>query len=77
METKLIYTAHDGKTLDLFNNDYFDLINADGLTVANTSISTTTTPQIDGDELQNIQANPRPITLDLQIILCCIYCIIC
>ena len=67
METKLIYTATDGKTFDLFHNDIFDLINADGLTVANTSIATTTTPQIDGDTLQNIQANPRPITLDLQI----------
>lgn len=67
MDTKLIYKSHDGKTLDLFNNDIFDLINADGLTVANTSIATTTTPQIDGDELQNIQANPRPLTLDLQI----------
>ena len=67
METRLIYTATDGKTFDLFHNDIFDLINADGLTVANTSIATTTTPQIDGDTLQNIQANPRPITLDLQI----------
>ena len=67
METSLIYTATVGKTFDLFHNDIFDLINADGLTVANTSIATTTTPQIDGDTLQNIQANPRPITLDLQI----------
>lgn len=67
METKLIYYSHDGKTLDLFNNDFFDLTDADGLTVANTSIATTTTPTIDGDELQNIQANPRGIVLDLQI----------
>lgn len=67
MKTQLIYTAQDGKTFDLFNNDVFDLTNVDGLTVANTSIATTTTPQIDGDELQNVQANPRPITLDLQI----------
>ena len=67
MKTQLIYTAQDGKTFDLFNNDVFDLTNVDGLTVANTSIATTTTPQIDGDELQNIQANPRPVVLDLQI----------
>lgn len=67
METKLIYTSHDGKTLDLFDNDYFDLINADGLTVANANITTTTTPQIDGDETQNVRANPRPLTLDFQI----------
>lgn len=67
METQLIYTAENGKTLDLFNNDIFDLVNADGLTVANTSIATSTTPRVDGDELQNIQANPRSITLDLQI----------
>lgn len=67
MVTKLIYTAENGKSLDLFNNDFFDLINADGLTVANASIATTTTPQIDGDEPQNIQANPRVINMDLQI----------
>ena len=67
METKLFYTSHDGKTLDLFNNDYFDLINADGLTVANANIVTSTTPMIDGDEIQNVRANPRPLTLDLQI----------
>jgi len=67
MFTKLIYTAHDGKSIDLFENDYFDLIHADGLTVANVSIATTTTPQIDGDETQNVQANPRPINLDFQI----------
>ena len=67
MFTQLIYTAADGKTLDLFENDYFDLIDADGLTVANTSIATTTTPQIDGDTLQNVQANPRGIVLDFQI----------
>ena len=67
MNTRLLYTAQDGKTLDLFENDFFDLINADGLTVANTSIATTTTPQIDGDETQNIQANPRVVNLDLQI----------
>lgn len=67
METKLFYTSHDGKTLDLFHNDYFDLINADGLTVANANITTTTTPMIDGDETQNVRANPRPLTLDLQI----------
>ena len=67
METKLIYTAQDGKTINLFENDIFDLVNVDGLTVSNTSIATTTTPQIDGDMLQNIQANPRPITLDFQI----------
>lgn len=67
METKLFYTAQDGKRLDLFNNDYFDLTNVDGLTAINSSIATTTTPQIDGDELQNIQANARPVVLDFQI----------
>lgn len=67
METKLFYTAQDGKRLDLFNNDYFDLTNVDGLTAINTNVATTTTPQIDGDELQNIQANARPVVLDFQI----------
>lgn len=67
MFTQLIYTAADGKTLDLFHNNYFDLINADGLTVVNTTIATTTTPQIDGDTQQNVQANPRAITLDMKI----------
>ena len=67
MYTKLTYTAKNGAMLDLFNDEFFDLVNADNLTFANTSIAASTTPTIDGYKVNNIQANPRGITLDLHV----------
>lgn len=67
MFTKLIYVAANGATLDLFNDEMFNLVAADGLTAAETTIATTTTPTVDGDTINNIQANPRPITFDLRV----------
>lgn len=67
MYTKLEYIAANGAILDLFNDEMFDLVDADGLTVANATIATTTTPTVDGDTINNIQANPRGIILDLRV----------
>lgn len=67
MYTKLIYTSKSGLTLDLFNDEFFDLVDAENLTFANTSIAAATIPTIDGDNVNNIQANPRPIALYLRV----------
>ena len=67
MFTRLIYKAADGKTIDLFNDEYFDLINADGLTEINTSIAASTTPTMDGDRINNVQATARIIEMDFRI----------
>lgn len=67
MFTKLTYTAKNGAMLDLFNDEMFDLVNADNLTFANTNIAAATTPTIDGDTINNVQANPRGIVLDLHV----------
>lgn len=67
MFTSLIYTAANGATLDLFNDEMFDTINADGLTLANTSIAASTIPSMDGDTINNVQANPRGISFDFRV----------
>ena len=67
MFTKLIYTAQNGATLDLFNDEMFDLVAVDNLTAIEASIAATTTPTMDGDTVNNVQANPRPITFDLRV----------
>ena len=67
MYTKLTYSAANGAMLDLFNDDYFDIVAADSLTSANVTIATMTTPSIDGDTVNNVQANPRAITFDLRV----------
>ena len=67
MFTSLVYSAANGATLDLFHDDMFDLVNASGLTLANAAIATSTIPTMDGDTINNVQANPRGITLDLRV----------
>lgn len=67
MFTSLIYTAANDATLDLFHDEMFDTINADGLTLANTSIAASTVPTMDGDTINNVQANPRGITFDFRV----------
>lgn len=64
---ELIYKSKWGGTLDLFHNDLFWLVNADGITDANTEISAVIIGGIDGDQINNIQAQPRGIVLDLRI----------
>ena len=64
---KLLYISRWGAVLDLVNNDMFTLTNVDGLTNANTTISTIDIGNQDGDKINNIRANPRGIVLDLRI----------
>ena len=64
---KLIYVSQWGGMLDLANNDLFTLTNVDGLTTAATNISSLVIGGIDGDQITNIQAQPRGIIFDLRI----------
>lgn len=56
-----------GEILPLVNNENFALIGADGLTKADISLSTETVPTMDGDVVNNAQAQPRPIVLYLEV----------
>lgn len=67
MKTTLLYTAADGKTLNLFEDEYFDLVNVDGLTKIDSSLAVATIPSMDGANINNIQAQPRGVVLDLHV----------
>ena len=64
---KLLYVSKWGESLDLAHNDLFTLVNVDGLTTAATDISSIVIGGIDGDSINNIQAQPRGIIFDLRI----------
>lgn len=64
---ELIYVSKWGGSLSLFDNDLFWLTNVDGLTSASTDISSVIIGGIDGDQVNNIQAQPRGIIFDLRI----------
>lgn len=53
--------------MPLASNAYFDLINIDGQTQAVTSISSAVIGGVDGDTVNNVQAHPRTLILDLRI----------
>ena len=53
--------------MPLVNNSYFDITNIDGMTEATTDISSIVIGGIDGDIVNNIQAQPRGMVLDLRI----------
>lgn len=56
-----------GDILPLSNADDYKLVNFDGQTRAVTSISSVVIGGADGDSVNNIQAQPRTVILDLQI----------
>lgn len=64
---ELKYISKWGGTLDLAKNDLFTLTNVDGLTVAASDIASIVIGGIDGDIVNNIQAQPRGIIFDLRI----------
>lgn len=64
---ELIYISKWGGVLNLTDNEYCWLINTDGITAATTDLSTVVIGGIDGDIINNIQAQPRGIILDLRI----------
>jgi hypothetical protein len=64
---KLDFISARGERLPLLNNDLFDLVHVDGMTAAATSISSSTIGGADGDIVTNVQANARPLVLDLRV----------
>lgn len=63
---QLDFVSKRGDVLPLVNNKFF-VLSADGLTAATTSISSNVIGGVDGDTVNNIQAQPRGIILDLTI----------
>lgn len=62
----LDFISARGNILPLVNNEYFYLSGVDGLTRTNVSLSTSAIPSMDGDNVNNIQAQPRSIVLYLE-----------
>lgn len=61
------YISARGDRLPLATNELFVLVNVDGMTSVATSISSSKVANGDGDIVNNVQADPRPITIDLRI----------
>lgn len=64
---KLDYISARGDRLPLATNEFFYLTHVDGMTTAATSIASSTMGGADGDIVNNVQANARPIVIDLRI----------
>lgn len=64
---KFDYVSARGDILPLTDNPYFYLTHVNGHTTAGTSISSAVIGGVDGDTVNNVQATPRTIILDLQI----------
>lgn len=64
---KLDYISARGERLPLATNDLFVLTHVDGMTTAATSIASEAFSGADGDIVNNVQANARPIVLDLRV----------
>lgn len=56
-----------GDIFPLINNEFFHLVNIDGQTRANSDISAVAIPGNDGDIVNNVQAQPRTIIIDLRV----------
>lgn len=67
METKLHFIGPNGNTIDLFNNSYFVVTGADGLTGVASEIAAAATPGMDGDRINNIRTITRGIVLTLKV----------
>lgn len=53
--------------MPLLNNDYFNLIEISGFTLARSDIASVNVPFVDGDTVTNVQAAARPVTLYLRL----------
>lgn len=65
MNAKLHFIGANGNTIDLFNNEYFVVTGADGLTGVASEIAAAATPGMDGDRINNIRTVTRGIVLTL------------
>lgn len=63
---KLDLISNNG-TLPLWENEYFYVINVDGMTAAAVNIASNTVYSMDGDTITNTQTQPRQIVIDLLI----------
>lgn len=68
MAVDFTFTSAQGEVLSLTSGENFKLINIDQQTAATASLSTVVTGGVDGDYVNNAQAQPRSIVLDLRII---------
>lgn len=64
---KLDYISARGDRLPLATNTLFQLTNVDGMTAAGTSIASSVIGGADGDVVNNVQADARPIIIDLRV----------
>lgn len=62
----LDFISARGSLMPLVNNEYFNLAGVDGLTSTNVSVASSAIPAMDGDSINNVQAQPRPIVLYLE-----------
>lgn len=53
--------------MPLLNNDYFNLIEISGFTLAQSDIASVTVPFVDGDTVTNVQTTARTVTLYLKL----------
>lgn len=64
---ELNYISARGEKLPLVGNELFYLTNVDGQTAAKADIASSVTGGADGETVNSVQAEPRPIVLDLRI----------
>ena len=64
---QLDFISARGDILPLVNNKYFTITNIDGMTAATTSLSCNVVGGLAGDAVNNAQAQPRGIVIDLRI----------
>lgn len=66
MVEALNFVGANGNVLNLLHNDLFYLTDVAGLTTLNADVAASTTPSMDGDVVNMVQANARDITLTLR-----------
>lgn len=64
---ELNFVSARGNLMPLVGNSYFRLAGCDGMTKTDIALSTSTVPSMDGDSVNNVQAQPRSIVLYLSI----------
>lgn len=67
MSVSLKYIGANGNELDLLHNEFFHLTHMDGLTEYASEIGAATTPNMDGDTVNTVRAQPRGIVLDMRV----------
>ena len=63
----LAFISKRGDEINLINNDYFQVFDVEGMTSFSSSVSSAVVGGMDGDTVNSITAQPRPLTLYLWI----------